>query len=95
VGQGDVSADAVTVVHGDFEVFARSPGIEADLVYLHAAAVGLSTRPAIPRGVSVMEILLEEPTARVERRGSGRSIRSRSKGERFVDISRRMYRSEA
>jgi hypothetical protein len=67
VGQGDVSADAVTVVHGDFEVFAPiAPGLkQVSFTYtLPSSAFPLVRRADAP--VSVMEILLEEPTARPE-----------------------------
>jgi len=67
VGQGDVSADAVTVVHGDFEVFAPiAPGLkQISFTYtLPSSAFPLMRLAGAP--VSVMEILLEEPTARAE-----------------------------
>jgi primosomal replication protein N len=67
VGQGDVSADAVTVVHGDFEVFAPiAPGLkQISFTYTLPPSAFPLVRQS-PAGVSVMEILLEEPTARVE-----------------------------
>jgi hypothetical protein len=66
-GQGDVSADAVTVVHNDFEVFAPiAPGLkQISFTYtLPSSAFPLARTSAAT--VSVMEILLEEPTARAE-----------------------------
>jgi hypothetical protein len=67
VGQGDVSADAVTVVHGDLEVFAPfAPGLkQLSFSYTLPPTAFPLVRQA-PDGVSVMEILLEEPTARVD-----------------------------
>ena len=67
VGQGDVSADAVTVAHGELEVFAPfAPGLkQISFTYTLPASAFPLVRPS-PAGASVMEILLEEPTARVE-----------------------------
>ena len=67
VGQGDVSADAVTVVHHDCEVFAPSaPGLkQISFTYTLPSSAFPLTRPTAA-AVSVMEILLEEPTAQAE-----------------------------
>jgi hypothetical protein len=67
VGQGDVSADAVTVVHGDFEVFAPiAPGLkQISLTYTLPSSAFPLVRPAAAP-VSVMEVLLEESTAHAE-----------------------------
>ena len=67
VGQGDVSADAVTVVHNDFEIFAPiAPGLkQISFTYTLPSSAFPLVRPSAA-AVSVMEILLEEPTARAE-----------------------------
>ena len=67
VGQGDVSADAVTVVHGDFEVFAPiAPGLKQISFSYTLPPSAFPLVQQSPASVSVMEVLLEEPTARVE-----------------------------
>jgi hypothetical protein len=67
VGQGDVSADAVTVVHSDFEIFAPiAPGLkQISFTYTLPSSAFPLARPSAGQ-VSVMEILLEEPAARAE-----------------------------
>ncbi len=66
VGQGDVSAAAVTVDRGIAEVFAPiAPGLKQISFSYALPPTAFPLTRALPTGAIVLEVLVEEPSARV------------------------------
>ncbi len=67
VGQGDISADAVTVAAHRAQVFAPfAPGLKQLSFAYELPAAAFPLKRVLPTGATVLEALVEEPGARVE-----------------------------